>query len=51
MSFVSRMFAKKSAELTVIVGPMKFAKVFNVSRDVDHMLIVPIKRLARTASV
>ena len=50
MSFASRMCAKKFAEQTVIVDPMKFAKEFSVSRDVGHTPIVLIRRLARTAN-
>jgi len=50
MSFASRMFAKKFVVQTVIVDQMKFAKVYNVSRVVDLMLIVQTKKLARTAN-
>lgn len=49
-SFASRMYAKKFAEQIVTVGPMKSAKESSASRDVGHMLIVPIRRLAKTAN-
>jgi hypothetical protein len=50
-SFASKMFAKRSAELTAIADPMKSVKVFSVSKDAGQTRIVQAKNLARTTNV